>query len=81
MGLKFPVIKVAALLSFLWVVGLTGCGQKGDLYREAPSQKPLAQIQEPSAKNQEPSAQNQKLSAQSAEPAPVPLSETSGQAR
>jgi len=61
MGLKFPaVVKVAALLSLLLVVGLSGCGQKGDLYREAPSQEPLAQ---------------------NAEPTPVPISETSGQAR
>ncbi|MBQ0762623.1 LPS translocon maturation chaperone LptM [Marinobacter psychrophilus] len=61
MGLKSPaVVKVAALLSFLLVVGLSGCGQKGDLYREAPSKEPLAK---------------------SAEPTPVPISETSGQAR
>ncbi len=61
MGLKFPAVgKVAALLSLLLGVGLSGCGQKGDLYREGPSKEPLAQ---------------------SAEPTPVPVSETSGQAR
>lgn len=61
MGLKFSaVVKSAALLSLLLVAGLTGCGQKGDLYRETPRQEPLAQ---------------------SEEPAPVPTSETSGQAR
>ena len=61
MGVKFPAVgKIAALLGLLLVAGLSGCGQKGDLYREAPSKEPLAQ---------------------SAEPAPVPVSETSGQAR
>lgn len=47
MGLKFSVSKVAALLSLFWVAGLTGCGQKGDLYREAPSQEASAQSAEP----------------------------------
>ncbi|MEH6355599.1 MAG: lipoprotein [Marinobacter sp.] len=60
MGLKFSASKVAALLSLVLLIGLTGCGQKGDLYREAPSQESALQ---------------------SAEPTPVPVSETSGQAR
>jgi predicted small lipoprotein YifL len=61
MGFKFStVVKTATLPCLLLVIGLTGCGQKGDLYREAPRQESLAQ---------------------SAEPAPVPPSEKSGQAR
>jgi|GEM_PF-2949283 predicted small lipoprotein YifL len=48
MGLKFSsVVKVAALLSLLLVVGLSGCGQKGALYREAPGKEPLSKSAEP----------------------------------
>jgi predicted small lipoprotein YifL len=48
MGLKSPAVgKAAVLLSLVLVFGLTGCGQKGDLYREAPSQEPAAQNEEP----------------------------------
>jgi hypothetical protein len=48
MGLKFlAVVKVTALLSLLLVVGLSGCGQKGPLYREAPGTELLSKSAEP----------------------------------
>ncbi len=43
MGLIFTATKAVTLISILAVAGLTGCGQKGELYREAPAQEPVAQ--------------------------------------